>query len=95
MLARVRARAKANGIQFSLTREDIVIPSLCPILGIPFGPLGRGKGAKSDSMSLDRIDPAKGYVPGNVQVISQKANRMKNDATAAELRLFAEWVLTQ
>ena len=34
-------------------------------------------------------------VPGNVQVISARANAMKNDATPGELRRFAAWVLKE
>jgi hypothetical protein len=44
------------------------------------------------SPSLDRIKPELGYVPGNIQVISARANVMKNDATPEELLAFANWV---
>jgi hypothetical protein len=30
--------------------------------------------------------PSLGYVPGNIRVISMRANRIKTDATADELR---------
>ena len=40
-----------------------------------------------DRPSLDRIDGAKGYVKGNVRVISHRANMLKNDATIEELEL--------
>jgi hypothetical protein len=43
-------------------------------------------------MSIDRIDPSKGYTPDNVWLISQRANRIKNDATPEELKLIAEAV---
>lgn len=93
LLVAARSRAARYGIEFSIAREDIVIPDCCPVLGIPFGPnTDRGPGAFKDSMSLDRIDPCKGYIPGNVQVLSRLANTMKSNATAEELVAFADWV---
>ena len=88
-----KARARKCGIPFVLDRADIVVPKTCPILGIPFGPnTGRGVGPWADSPSLDRIIPAHGYVKGNIQVISRRANTMKSDASPAELLAFANWV---
>ena len=46
-----------------------------------------------NSPSLDRMDNSKGYVKGNVQVISHKANSMKFSASKDELLKFAEWVM--
>ena len=90
MLARVRARAKAKGLAFNLTAEDITIPKRCPILGIP---LVVGDGTANDnSPELDRINNRKGYVRGNVHVISRRANRIKNDATLAELEKIASYL---
>jgi hypothetical protein len=40
-----------------------------------------------NSPSLDRIDNTKGYVPGNVWVISWRANDLKRNATLEELKL--------
>lgn len=79
-----RARAKKLELPFTITIDDIVIPNFCPILGIE---LKKGEGKSHDnSPSLDRIIPSLGYVPGNIQVISYRANRIKNDATLDELR---------
>ena len=87
MLARVKARAKKFGIPFSLTVADIVIPEICPVLGIP---LRIADGVSDDySPELDRIVPAVGYVSGNVLVISRRANRIKNNATLEELQKIA------
>lgn len=74
-------RAKKKGIVFDLKPEDIVIPDVCPVLGIK---MERG-GAQWNSPSLDRFDNSKGYTPDNVRVISSRANQIKSDATAEEL----------
>jgi hypothetical protein len=47
-----------------------------------------------ESLTLDRIVPAMGYVPGNVMWLSHRANAMKQDATIEELHRFARWVLS-
>ncbi|MDP9904736.1 hypothetical protein [Arthrobacter bambusae] len=92
ILGRARQRAKMRGIEFSITLADIKIPKTCPVLGMPLERnTGEGKAAEN-SPSLDRTDPTKGYVPGNVQVISYKANCMKNNASIEGLLAFAEWV---
>lgn len=39
------------------------------------------------SPSLDRLDSSKGYVKGNVRVISKRANQLKNNATVEEMRM--------
>lgn len=60
-----------------------MVPTYCPIFGIKLVP---GVGRQSpNSPSLDRIIPKKGYVPGNVQVISWRANSLKKDANLREL----------
>jgi hypothetical protein len=47
---------------------------------------------KTGNTSIDRINPKLGYVEGNIQIISHKANRMKSNASVEELKLFARWV---
>ncbi len=77
VLKDAKKRAKNRGIEYNIDLEDIVIPSTCPILNIP---IFKGVGQVSDnSPSLDRVDNLKGYIKGNVRVISSKANRLKSD----------------
>jgi hypothetical protein len=67
-----------------------IAPDRCPVFGEEFA--DRGHGFNKWSPSIDKIDPALGYVPGNLQVISVLANCMKRDATTAQLQLFADWI---
>lgn len=89
MLHLTKSRAKKKGVPFNLTLEDIVIPKKCPILGIL---LVRGSRRQLNAPSLDRRIPSRGYVKGNVQIISTKANVMKNNASKKELLMFADWI---
>jgi len=97
MLAKARERAKAKNLSFNIDREYIrsIIPSHCPIFGIPLewsAQRGNGHGPLPNSPSLDRIDPSKGYVKGNVWIISNKANTIKSYASHEELKLVTEAV---
>lgn len=93
MLRSAKERATRSNIPFDISAEDIQIPSHCPILGIPISP--SKEKVSPNSPSLDRKNPALGYVKGNVWVISYKANTMKNDANKETLVSFAEWVLNE
>jgi hypothetical protein len=82
LLSHAKRRAKKHGLQFSITLKDIVIPELCPYLQLR---LKLDEGPLSDnSPSLERIIPFLGYVPGNVEVISYRANRIKSNGTVEE-----------
>ena len=90
MWSRAKYRAKQKGLEFTIEQDDITIPETCPLLGIPLI-CHRGKGSQQgNSPSLDRIDPTKGYIKGNVWVISNRANTLKNDASLQELELLVE-----
>ncbi len=93
ILSSARNRARNKNIPFDLTVKDIVIPTHCPILGIPLTRNMGKHGGDSSSASLDKIDPALGYVKGNVQVISMLANNMKSSANEEQLKQFAKWIL--
>ena len=95
MLRRARQRAKERGLEFNLELKDIHIPTHCPVLGIELACHKGRSGGNPNSPALDRIDNTKGYVKGNVMVISHRANMMKVDASPEELIKFAEWVLTR
>ena len=92
LLSSAKQRAKEAGVPFSITEEDIIIiPPCCPVLGIPLQRKA-GRGGGDNSPSLDRIVPELGYVPGNIAVISNRANRIKSNATAEEIERVAAWL---
>lgn len=97
LLLVAKARAKKRGIVFDIDASDIVIPTHCPILGIPLFQKQKThkRDATPNSPSLDRIRSELGYVKGNVQVISWRANNIKRDATPEELRKVADYVNKQ
>ena len=90
MALNARQNAELKGVPFAIAAEDIQIPAHCPALGLE---LKTSEHLRSDSSpSIDRVIPERGYVPGNIRVISWRANRIKSDATADELRRIAEYI---
>ena len=92
ILIRARGKAKYKGLDFNLELSDIVIPERCPYFGEKLEFKGR---LHNWAPSLDRIDNSKGYIKGNVEVISYLANRMKNDASPELLRRFAKSIINR
>lgn len=82
LLNNVSSRANKAGLQFSLRAGDLTVPKLCPWLGIP---LIWNHSNRDNWPSVDRIDSTKGYTPDNVEIISWRANTIKNSSTFDEL----------
>ena len=89
LLRIARARAKLKGLAFDIAAADLAIPEVCPLLGIRIDPFTE---VEDFHPSLDRLDNTKGYVKGNVFVVSYRANLLKNNATADELRKIADGI---
>lgn len=87
MWQRARQRSQRLKVPFALPRDGLIIPSVCPVLGVP---LEVGERRSECSPSLDRIDPARGYVPGNVRVLSDRANRLKGNRLLPQIAALAE-----
>lgn len=83
LVARAKDRARKRNLPFNITAEDVVVPPICPALGIP---LVTGQKRSAMSPSLDRIQPRLGYVSGNVRVLSDRANRMKGDLGLSQIQ---------
>lgn len=88
-----KARARLNGYEFSITLNDIHVPFFCPYLGIRLESGSYKDRRDGRAPTLDRINPLKGYTPDNIEVISDLANRMKQNATIEQLVIFAKNIL--
>jgi len=91
-LSRARARSKIKNIEFNLTIEYLksIYPknNMCPLLNIPLD--WQSSHNHPSTPSLDRVDSSKGYIKGNVQWVSWRANVLKNNATPEELLRLAQ-----
>lgn len=90
LLRSARCRARNESAPFAITESDIEIAGLCPVLGTPMAPDDMRH--RDSRPSLDRIVPSLGYMPGNVAVISYRANILKSDGSADEFNLIARWM---
>ena len=79
----IKSRCKRLGREFSIELEDIIIPEKCPVFG--FDLKREDRQTWMCAPSVDRIDSSKGYIKGNVTVVSRRANILKKDATLKEL----------
>lgn len=91
-----RVRAKKAGLPCTITIDYLVsiLPDTCPVFGTSFAYVGNGATC-ARSASLDRKEPAKGYVPGNVVVISHLANTIKQNASSKTVARVAAWMVEQ
>lgn len=74
--------------------KELVLPDVCPVLGIPLNYAGTGHmgfSRQENSPSIDRIDSSKGYEKDNMVIISWRANRIKNNGTAEEHKKIWEY----
>lgn len=79
----IKSRCKRIGREFSIELEDIIIPEKCPVFG--FDLKREDRQTWMCAPSVDRIDSSKGYIKGNVTVVSRRANILKKDATLEEI----------
>lgn len=91
MLRGARERAKDRGLPIDLDLPYLrsVWSYTCPVLGCA---LVSGTEEHWNSPTLDRLVPERGYVRGNVAVISRRANAIKSDATPGEIARVLAWV---
>lgn len=96
-----RARARRGGRAFTISEDDVrdawPRDGLCPALKIKLWPPGASRGTtrsgpRDDSATLDRINNELGYEPGNVAIISWRANKIKDCAGEKEISAVARWL---
>lgn len=104
LLRRLKSRSKKYNLPCDVDLKYLmeIFPKdgKCPVFGTKFA-WGSDFVRNVDGMkersspSVDRIIPEKGYIKGNIAVISIKANGIKTDATPDEIIMVAEWLKKQ
>ena len=85
-----RQAAKYGKHEWNLVFNDLEWPLVCPVLGLELDYFCSMR--TENSVSFDRIDSNKGYIKGNVVIMSWRANRIKNDGTAEEHKKIADFL---
>ena len=92
-----RRRAKKKTLEFSIKKENLIVPEYCPALGIKleYNRKNNKINFNNTSPSVDRIDNNKGYTKDNIAIISWRANSIKGNATLEELKMLVKWLEEQ
>jgi hypothetical protein len=90
MIKHIKKSARERGLEFNLELTDMVVPKICPVLGTKLE-VNQDK-ARHNSPSVDRIDSSKGYIKGNIRIISWRANNVKGNSTIEELEAVLEYM---
>lgn len=89
MLESAKHRASIKGLDFSIDESHLGNwrnINHCPVFPLIELQWKNTKKNQDSSPSIDRIDNNLGYIPGNVRIISWRANRAKRDLTKIELQ---------
>jgi hypothetical protein len=90
-----KARAAKKGIEFTITEQDITVlweqqKGICYYSGVPMldtmSKTGHSGSSDTYSVSIERIDSTKGYIPGNVALCCSIVNTMKNNLSLGEFK---------
>lgn len=89
LLSYARYRAKTRGwpeptVTPEYIESRIPLDGLCPVFRVPMLLTLRDNRASHDSASIDAVVPERFYTPGNIAIMSLKANSMKSNATLEE-----------
>ena len=90
LLNSAKVRANKDNLKFNIKIDDIIIPSKCPAIDIKI--YKAGKEATYNSPALDKIIPSKGYVKGNVAVISHRGNNLKTNMNVDEITKLVKYL---
>ena len=88
LLTGARKRARQFNLPYNLKVKDVreIITTHCPIFGFKFEINKQNiKNNWKTSPSLDRVVPSKGYIKGNIIIVSMLANSIKSCATPTQI----------
>jgi len=88
-----KQKAIKSGIPFTIEFSDIHQPEFCPVFGVKLNYGWSGDSMRDNNKAtLDKVVPSLGYIPGNVFVISWRANKLKSDMNVEELEKIMNYI---
>ena len=92
-----KERSKKYNIPFNITKDYLLQlweeqNGLCAISNIPMTHKHL-EGRVPTNVSIDQINPHKGYTIGNIQLVCMAVNQMKSDMSMEELYMFCDAVI--
>lgn len=92
----MRRHSKKTGLPCDVDRDYIksLVVERCPVFGWELQYGMKLTDRRPNVATVDRIDNSKGYIKGNLHIISDQANKMKNDASLEQLKIFGMWAST-
>jgi hypothetical protein len=91
LVSKIKAQSKLKNIEFNITKDDIDWIEFCPIMDIKID-YYTTEFRKHNTASFDRRDPNKGYIKGNVFIISNIANMRKSDLNVQQIERLLNYV---
>ena len=89
-----RKRAIKNGIEFTLTYEWAreTYTGYCALTGLPFDvrEVAGKPGPRPHSVSIDKIDQTKGYIPSNCRFVLNAVNTFRGTAADVDMLTIAK-----
>jgi len=92
LLMLAKKRCKNTGIKFDLCESDFEIPEYCPVFLSKLEPVFSTFNERNNVPTLDRVDNNKGYVRGNVKVLSFRANKNKSDMRIEDIERLYNYI---
>ena len=95
-LGTTRANCKRRSIEVTITAADVIElynsqSGHCALTGRAL--IWGAKGVQRDTLSIDRVDQAGGYIPANIRLVTYQANMARGPYSDDELFAFCEAVL--
>ena len=92
-----RQEAEKENIPFTINFDELDRPEFCPVLGVKLNyACSTGTDGKQqrdpNKASIDKVIPELGYIPGNVFVISWRANKLKSNMSINELEKILDYM---
>jgi hypothetical protein len=91
-----RRRAKKKNLPCDITAAYVVsiMTERCPVFNTKFKFTGN-KTIRPESPTLDRKIPSKGYIKGNVVIVSNRANMIKGANSANAVYMVYKWMKSE